>query len=130
MTDFDIEVVGAKPARKKKRALILRLIVALVLITRAILVRPRLMIVAALIGVVVFVGTPHIGWDYQCRHATPGGAPCTSASWCAYYGFQGRRVESPPLGEACALVKFLPVDWDTLGGDLAAWAATQWDNVR
>ena len=92
--------------------------------------RPRLLILIGFLGFIGYVGTPHIGWDYQCRHATPGGAPCHSASWCEYYGFQGRRVDYPPYGETCKLVKFLPVDWELLGEDLLAWAARQWEKVQ
>lgn len=81
---------------------------------RNILMRPVLVILGAVTGFVLFVGTPHIAWDYQCAHATRGVGTCREAAWCAYYGFQGRRVDVPERGEICAFVKFIRIDWTRL----------------
>lgn len=81
---------------------------------KALLLRPALVTLAGASGFVVFIGTPHVGWEYQCRHATHGYGPCRSVAWCTYYGIQGRRVEIPEYGERCQLVTFLPIDWDKL----------------
>ena len=75
---------------------------------------PPWVIVALLAGIaalVVFVGTPHVGWDYICNHRRYGNEPCRSVEYCAYYGIQGRRLDYPPSGEQCQIVKFLPVNW-------------------
>lgn len=81
---------------------------------RAVLIRPRLLVAGALAGTVLFVGTPHIGWDYECSHQMRGIGTCRSASWCAYYGVQGRRIDIPESGEICDLVKFIRIDWTRL----------------
>lgn len=81
---------------------------------RAILMRPILMLMIGLAGFILFVGTPHVAWDYQCSHSTRGGGFCQSANWCAYYGFQGRRVVAPPTGEPCSLITFQPIDWQAV----------------
>lgn len=81
---------------------------------KAIIMRPRLLIAAGLIGFVAFIGTPHVGWDYECAHQMQGIGTCRSASWCAYYGIQGRRIDWPASGETCDLVRFLTIDWGRL----------------
>ena len=87
-------------------------------LAKAIIMRPRMVMAAGLVGGVLYVGTPHVGWDYQCNHPTRGGQPCMSVSYCAYYGFQGRRVVFPDYGEPCRLIGFVPVDWEKLGTDI------------
>ena len=130
MSDIEVRVEGRKKRKSRRGIPGAGLVRGFWCVLRFFLVRPRLLILIGFLGFIGHVGTPHIGWDYQCRHATPGGAPCRSASWCEYYGFQGRRVDHPPQGETCKLVKFLPVDWELLGEDLSAWAARQWEKVQ
>lgn len=113
MNKFKVEVMGGRPPRppegpiKRLRRLLNRS-------ARFALLRPKRSIVAALIGFVLLVGTPHVGWDYQCRHAVYGYGGCESARWCAYYGVQGRRVIWPEYGEHCSLVKFLTLNWNDI----------------
>lgn len=76
--------------------------------------RPRLMLVGAGAAFVTFLGTPHFGWDYECRHSFSAGQPCRAVSYCAYYGIQGRRVEFPEYGNSCKLITLLPPDWRKL----------------
>ena len=113
MSKIDIQVLGTKPP-KRPEGPIKRLCRKLSGGLKATLLRPRMILVSAIAGFVIFVGTPHAGWDYQCRHAMRGIGSCTSVSWCAYYGIHGRRIERPEYGERCKLVTFLPVDWDKL----------------
>jgi len=113
MHEFEIEVVGAKPPRKPEGRLVRTLRLAARLV-RALLVRPRAMVLAGLAGFVLFVGTPHVGWDYGCRHPIRLGQTCRSLSYCAYYGIQGRPVVFPEYGETCGLIKFLRIDWRRL----------------
>lgn len=87
-------------------------------IVRAILMRPLLLLMLGLVGFTLFVGTPHVAWDYQCSHSTRGGGFCRAANWCAYYGVQGRRVVFPPSGETCQLITFLPIDWAAILNEL------------
>ena len=75
--------------------------------------RSVLLVLAAL-GVAAGVfGTPHVGWDYVCRHRLYG-QPCRIFEWCEYYGFQGRRVIYPEYGDSCGVVRLLPIDWRAL----------------
>ena len=113
MSKFDVKVLGAKPP-KRPESPIMRLCRKIGGALKSVLLRPRMIVVSAVAGFVLLVGTPHAGWDYQCRHATRGVGSCTSASWCAYYGVQGRRVERPGYGERCKLVTVLPLDWNKL----------------
>ncbi|MCB1813887.1 MAG: hypothetical protein KDK04_19545 [Candidatus Competibacteraceae bacterium] len=76
--------------------------------------RGLLLLCALVLGTVVMFGTPHIGADYVCRHERRGGQPCQSYDYCAYYGFQGRRLVFPVWGERCLLIKWLRVDWNQL----------------
>lgn len=113
MDEFEIEVVGAKPpdegdgVLKRVRRMAGRMV-------RPVLVRPALMGFGGLAGFLVFVGTPHAGWDYQCRHPMLPEQKCMAYAYCAYYGVQGRRVRSPDRGERCPPVAFLPPDWGRL----------------
>ncbi len=113
MRKFDVKVAGGKPPKRPEGAS-KRLRRRIGGAIKAVLLRPRMIFVSGIAGFVLFVGTPHAGWDYQCRHALRGIGSCTSVSWCAYYGIQGRRIERPEYGERCKLVTFLPVDWDKL----------------
>lgn len=116
MNKYQVEIIGGKPPNRPEGALkrIYRRIRAAVV---AVLLRPWAIALAALAGVVLFVGTPHVGWEYQCSHATRGFGTCRSVSWCAYYGIQGRRQERPEYGHSCKLVTVLPLDWGkVLGG--------------
>ena len=110
MAEFDVEVVGAEKPRKRRERIgpgPARAWRGM----RWLLLRPRLLVAAGFAGFVLFVGTPHVGWDYECRNPMRSGEPCRSVVYCAYYGIQGRRVEFPEYGESCKLVTFLPVDW-------------------
>ena len=109
MHEFEVEVVGAKRPRKPTGRLMRTLRFAGRLVW-ALLKRPRAMMFAGMAAFVLFVGTPHVGWDYECRHPIRAGQTCRSVSYCAYYGFQGRRVAFPEYGETCHIVNFLPID--------------------
>ncbi len=116
MDTFEVEVVGAKASRRTDGKL-KRVFRKAGHVVRAVLMRPRLVV---LIGVGAFglsVGTPHAGWDYQCRHPMRPGVPCRSVVYCAYYGIQGRRIEVPKEGERCEVVTFLPPQWGKLMGE-------------
>lgn len=115
MSDFEIRVVGAKPPRKPDGPL-RRFRQRVGAISRRILMRPRRIILIGIAGYVLTVGTPHIGWDYQCLHPMNGPGSCRYIDWCAYYGIQGRRIETPPDGQQCSLVKALPIDWGRIIG--------------
>ena len=115
MPEFDIEVEGSKPPRKPggpQRGLFRRLRS----FVRAVLMRPKAVVLAGFVLFILLVGTPHAGWDYECRNPRRGSEPCRSISYCAYYGIQGRRVEFPEYGEQCSVVKFLRIDWGRLFG--------------
>lgn len=113
MSKFDIKVLGAKPP-KRPEWVFKRLCRKLGTVIKAVLIRPRMIVLTGIAGFLLFVGTPHVGWDYQCRHPMRGFGSCTSVSWCAYYGLQGRRVVRPDHGARCQLVTFLPMDWNKL----------------
>lgn len=110
MDEFDIEVIGAGSPRKPDSppARMARRIGGLL---RALLMRPRALVLGGAVAFVLAVGTPHVGWDYECRHPMRPGQPCRSVDYCAYYGIQGRRVVFPEDGESCKLVTFLRIDW-------------------
>ena len=76
--------------------------------------RIAVILLAAYLLAVPWVGMPHVGGDYVCNHRRIGNAPCESVKWCAYYGLQGRRLDYPDTGEQCQVIKFLPVDWEAL----------------
>lgn len=115
MPEFEVEVAGAKPPGRGEGKL-RRFARKLGALLRAFLKRPALVGLAAVAVFFLAVGTPHVGWDYECRHAQRGGEPCRSAVYCAYYGVQGRRVESPASGETCRLVTLLRIEWARLFG--------------
>ncbi|MDJ1008636.1 MAG: hypothetical protein QNJ13_12520 [Paracoccaceae bacterium] len=115
MSDFDIEVIGGPPPRRPPGPL-KRLMARLRLGLHRLLMRPRRMIVIGMAGYLLIVGTPHVGWDYECRHPMRGPATCQSVAWCAYYGVQGRRIAVPRDGVQCSLVKVLPLDFAQLFG--------------
>ena len=76
--------------------------------------RGFVLIIAALLAAMAVFGTPHIGWDYGCRHPMRSGEGCKAYAWCEYYGFQGRRVLR---GDQCGhLVWLVPVDWEKMFG--------------
>ena len=117
MDEFEIEVVGANASRrtdsKLKRAV--RMVGQAV---RAVLNRPRVLVFTGVCAFSLFVGTPHVGWDYECGHSKRPGEPCRSVVYCAYYGIQGRRVVVPNTGESCKVIAFLPPQWGKLMGIL------------
>jgi hypothetical protein len=113
MKKFKVEIVGSRPSQRRE-SVSKRLRGKLGTGARAVLLRPRITILTGLIAFVLIGGTPHVGWDYQCRHAVWGTGACQEAVWCEYYGAQGRRVEWPERGERCQLLKILPLDWDAL----------------
>ena len=109
MSEFEIEVVGAGPPRRSEGPLGRTLKIAGRWL-RALLMRPRILVLTGAAVFVMVVGTPHVGWDYECRHPMRSGQPCRSVDYCAYYGIQGRRVVFPENGENCQLVTFLRID--------------------
>lgn len=115
MSEFEVQVTEARLARAPQRPG-KRLFGAVAARIRAVLMRPRLLIVGALTGFVVLVGTPHAGWEYGCRHPMHGPSSCHAVAWCAYYGLQGRRVAVPEPGDSCRLITFLRIDWPRLMG--------------
>ena len=110
MDEFDIEVVGAGSPRKPDGSLT-RTLKTLGRWLRALLMRPRVLALTGAAAFVMVAGTPHVGWDYECRYPMRPGEPCKSVDYCAYYGIQGRRIEFPEDGESCKLVTFLRIDW-------------------
>jgi hypothetical protein len=110
VSEFDVKVVGARRKRKSRRPL-LRVLGWSARGLRALLMRPRFLLILGVAGFVQFVGTPHAGWDYECRHPFRPGQPCRYVFYCAYYGIQGRREVFPEPGESCKVISFLPIDW-------------------
>lgn len=113
MSKFDVEVVGAR-RRTKSRGPLLWFLGWLARRLRALLLHPRILLVLGVAGFVHFVGTPHAGWDYECRHPFRPGQPCRYVFYCAYYGIQGRREVFPEPGESCRVITFLPLDWQRI----------------
>ncbi len=113
MGKYEVTVLGGKPP-KRPDGIFKRLRRRIGGAIKGVLLRPGLMTLAGSAGFVVVIGTPHFGWEYQCRHPTRGFGNCRSVSWCAYYGVQGRRVVRPEDGERCHLVTFLPLDINKL----------------
>lgn len=109
MSEFEIEVVGAGPPRNPEGTLRRTLKTASRWL-RTLLMRPRVLALTGAAAFVMAVGTPHVGWDYECRHPMRPGQPCKAVVYCAYYGIQGRRVVFPGDGENCQLVTFLRID--------------------
>lgn len=116
MDEFEIEVIGAGPPRKPDGPF-RRFIGKTWRLVRALLMRTRLLVSIGAAVFLLFAGTPHAGWDYECRAPMRPGQPCRNVSYCAYYGIQGRRVVFPEYGESCQLVTFLPLDWAKLMGE-------------
>lgn len=116
MDEFEIEVIGAGPPRKPDGPL-KRFIAKASRVVRALLMRSRLLAATGAAAFLLIVGTPHAGWDYECRAPMRPGQPCRNVSYCAYYGIQGRRVVFPEYGESCQFVTFLPLDWAKLMGE-------------
>lgn len=113
MKKMNVKVVGAR--RKKKRAAAAPALLARTAgAVRRVLMRPRLVLVGALAGFILTVGTPHVAWDYECGHQMQGIGTCRAASWCAYYGIQGRRIDTPEWGQTCDFMKFIRIDWARL----------------
>ena len=110
MDEFEIEVVGARSPRKPDGSR-KRMFKAVGRLARALLMRPRVLALTGSAAFLLVTGTPHVGWDYQCRHPMRPGQPCRSVEYCAYYGIQGRRIAVPHDGETCRIVTFLPIDW-------------------
>jgi len=113
MSKFEVKVVGGTPTKRPEGA-IKRLRRRVGGTIKAVLLRPRMIVLTGIAGFFVFVGTPHVGWEYQCRHPMRGFGSCNSVAWCAYYGLQGRREERPAYSERCKLVTFLPLDFNKL----------------
>lgn len=114
MDEFEIEVVGTTAPRKPD-APPKRLIGRIKGFAHALLMRPRAVAVAGALVFALAVGTPHVGWDYRCRHPMRPGQPCRAVEYCAYYGIQGRRVVFPGYGESCQVIKLLRIDWRRIG---------------
>lgn len=113
MDEFEIEVVGARPQRKDERPL-MRMLGRVSRVLCALLMRPRALVFGGAVVFLLAVGTPHVGWDYECRYPMRPGQPCRSASYCGYYGVQGRRVVFPADDEGCRLITFLRIDWSRI----------------
>lgn len=108
-----ITVKVANKRRKKKRTIPFAKAGGKVFgAVRAVLMRPRLTMLGVFVGGVLTFGTPHIGWDYRCSHPMQGHGTCRSASWCAYYGIQGRRIDIPETGQTCSPVKLITINWN------------------
>lgn len=70
--------------------------------------------VSIAVGVLTFAGlsfgTPHVAWEYGCAHPRHSAwSECRQVSWCAYYGFQGRRTATPDAGERCDIIRLMPI---------------------
>lgn len=114
MGEFEIRVKNAPKHRKPGP--IMRFFETAAAQLKKIFMKPRAVAFMAITAGVVLIGTPHIGWEYQCRHAMSGPNTCRSYAWCGYYGIQGRRVIVPPHGYRCGAIKFLRPDWARLIG--------------
>lgn len=112
MAEYDVEVIRKHPRRKTRQAGQRRL----ARMGRAFFLRPRLVLLLGVGAFLAVIGTPHLGWDYECRHPLRGGQPCESARWCAYYGVQGRRIVYPEGDQPCSVITLLPPDWARLFG--------------
>jgi hypothetical protein len=107
MSEYEVEVEGGGPEGPLHR-LGQRL--------KALAMRPTVVALGAAVLFVLLIGTPHVGWDYQCRHRVTPGDGCQDDVYCAYYGIQGRREVFPKGRESCHLVTLLPIDWGALFG--------------
>ena len=115
MSKITVEVVNKRP-KKRKSIPFAKLASVAFRPARATLMRPRLTMLGTVIGCALYFGTPHLGWDYQCAHPMNGIGTCRAASWCEYYGLQGRRIHIPETGEMCTLFKLITIDWKQLIG--------------
>lgn len=109
MSDFEVKVIGEKKRKKKvgpPRGVVQRAGA----VVRGVLMRPRMLALAGAAGVVLVVGTPHVGWEYECSHPMRGPGSCRYVSWCAYYGVQGRRIVMPENNQQCSVVTMLPLN--------------------
>lgn len=114
MPEYDVEVESTpRTGKRKKGPGRLRRWTGPV---RALLLRPRIVVLLGLVLFLLVAGTPHAGWDYVCRHPMSGPGTCRSVEYCAYYGIQGRRVVYSENGEPCSVVTFLRIDWPQLFG--------------
>lgn len=109
MKEYKITVIYTKEPRKERRTL-----ETVGSIARRVLRNRRTLMFGGLVGFLLIAGTPHVGWDYECRHPFSPTRPCTSFVYCGYYGIQGRRVVFPDYDESCKLIKLLPPDWNKL----------------
>lgn len=114
MSEFEVEVVETR--RKKPEGLMRRGVRRVGRAVRAVLIRPRLVVLSGVAVFLLTVGTPHVGFEYECGHPVRGPGTCRNVLWCAYYGVQGRRVEFPRDGESCSFVTLLPLDLNKLIG--------------
>lgn len=111
MAEFEVKVVGAKRRRKPRRGGPTKPVRAVGGLFYGVLMRPGLLILAGLAGVLLVFGTPHVAGDYRCGHPKPYGAPCREMISCTYHGLQGRREFFPENGRTCSFVKLMPLDW-------------------
>lgn len=115
MSEFEIRV-SSTPPPQKRQGLLTRLHVRIETLIDTALSRPRASLICGLAAFVLIAGTPHVGWDYRCRHGMDGPGSCRVVEWCAYYGIQGRRIDVPEPGESCKLMTVLPLDYAKLFG--------------
>ena len=72
-------------------------------------------IVAVLALLAAVFGTPHLRWEWTCRHRLRSyGDPCSMYESCLYLGIQGWRRLYPEYREPCPFVHLLPIDWRAL----------------
>jgi len=116
MSNIDVKVAGKRP-KKKRTVPFANLATMAVRPVRALLMRPRLTMLSVVAGCALYFGTPHLGWNYQCAHPMHGIGTCREASWCEYYGLQGRRIHIPEAGEMCTVFKLMTPDWNKLKGE-------------
>ncbi len=113
MKKYQVSVIGGKPP-KRPASFIRRLCQHIGRAVRALPLGAAAVILAGVTGFVSSIGTPHVGWDYQCSHPMRGIGTCRSASWCSYYGIQGRRIVTPGYSERCKIVALVPLDWNKI----------------
>ena len=107
MSDFDIEVVGARRPQGPRRCSRLRAALGW-------LIRPRIktwLVIGALGGMLIY-GTPHVLVTYRCiKH----GGTCQVFTECRYYGVQGWRYGAPDQGR-CGFIRLIPTNWEKFHG--------------
>ncbi len=62
----------------------------------------------------LFVGTPHAGWDYECRLPMRSGRAVPGSFLLRILRHSGTAGVFPEDGETCGLVTVLPIDWDRI----------------